>query len=105
MSDAVEDVEPTDEELAERLQEAKDRNQGRAQELAKYGRLDPAGVMLNRLEVLLQSIFDERSRLVFEIRFEEMMEGVIEDALAQAKTQQLLAPPPPGTPLPGFGGL
>lgn len=86
------DGEPTMEELQERWEAAKQRNQQRLGELTKYGRLDPTGVLLNRLEALLQAILDERSRVIYEIRFEEMMAAVIEEAISEAAKQALLKP-------------
>lgn len=100
MSDSEAPSEPSNDELQQQLDELRAKNQEVAKELAQYGRLDPSGIMLNRLEVLLQAIFDEHSRLVYEIRFETMMEGVLQDALAEGRKQQLVVPPPKGAQLP-----
>lgn len=92
MSETRDPDAPTMDELKERLNGAKERNAQRMKILSQYGQLDPNGVVMTRLEVLIDCLLDEESRLIFEIKFEETMERAIEQAIQEAQKSQLVLP-------------
>lgn len=91
-----EGAEVTTEELQEAVAELKKLNQEKFLRLnsmrvnSQQMTLDPTGVMLTRLEALVDFLLDDRMKLLFEYKFEAEIGGQLEDALSEVTRMQLL---------------
>jgi len=62
-------------------------------QLQKSGiRLDPASVVMTRLNTLLEFLLSEDDRTLYEIEFEEAVKEILDKADEQVRKAQLLAP-------------
>lgn len=96
-------------ERARQLSQLRAANAGRVRELAALGRKpDPAGVLMARLNLLLDTLLDPGTRVEFEIGFESQVAGMLGRWIGEARQLSLLAPPPheppPTTGRPPTGG-
>ncbi len=81
---------PEEQALVTALNEQREQNRSVYQEILSAGaNLDPSGVTLMRLDVLIQSIFQGIERVKFELNFEQAMGVTLENAATQVRQAKL----------------
>lgn len=83
------------------LAQIREANAARVKALMELGRRpDPGGVLMARVNLLLDLLLDPDARTEFEMAFEATMTDMLDQAIGQARQMSLLVPATPPVPAP-----